>query len=97
MDHRGNGPQGYQRSDERILEDVCDRLTEDRYLDAREITVSVQDGEVTLSGTVPMKRAKRRAEDCADDVSGVGHVQNNLRVQERSDDNLRSQERNDTL
>lgn len=97
MDHRGNGPQGYQRSDERILEDVCDRLTEDRYLDAREITVSVQDGEVTLSGTVPMKRAKRRAEDCADHVSGVGHVQNNLRVQARSDDNLRSQERSDTL
>lgn len=84
MDHRGNGPQGYKRSDERILEDVCDRLTEDPYLDARDITVSVQDGEVTLSGQVPMKRAKRRAEDCVDHVSGVGHVQNNLRVQQRS-------------
>lgn len=86
MDHRGNGPQGYKRSDERILEDVCDRLTDDRYVDGREITVTVEDGEVTLSGTVPQKAAKRRAEDCADDVSGVSHVQNNLRVRKNSDD-----------
>jgi hypothetical protein len=27
---------------------------------------------------------KRRAEDCAEGVSGVKHVQNNLRVQEQS-------------
>lgn len=80
MDHRGNGPQGYRRSDERILEDVCDRLTEDRFVDGREITVTVEEGEVTLNGTVTEKFAKRRAEDCADRVSGVGHVQNNLRV-----------------
>ncbi|ARU16030.1 BON domain-containing protein [Croceicoccus marinus] len=85
MDHRGNGPQGYRRSDERILEDVCDRLTEDRYVDGREITVTVEDGEVTLSGTVPQKGAKRRAEDCADHVSGVSHVQNNLRVRKNTD------------
>ncbi len=85
MDHRGNGPQGYRRSDERILEDVCDRLTEDRYVDGREITVTVEEGEVTLSGTVPQKGAKRRAEDCADHVSGVSHVQNNLRVRTNTD------------
>ncbi|AKM10830.1 BON domain-containing protein [Croceicoccus naphthovorans] len=80
MDHRGNGPQGYRRSDERILEDVCDRLTEDRRLDARNVTVTVQDSEVTLDGTVEDRAAKRRAEDIADYASGVNHVQNNLRV-----------------
>lgn len=85
MDHRGNGPQGYTRSDERILEDACDRLTEDRDVDARNITVSVQEGELTLSGTVSDKRAKREAEDCVDNVSGVSHVQNNLRVVQASD------------
>lgn len=82
-DHRGSGPQNYARSDERILDDVCDRLTEDRYVDARNVTVTVQDCEVTLDGTVASKAAKRRAEDCTDAVSGVRHVQNNLRVSDR--------------
>ena len=79
-DHRGRGPKGYTRSDERIREDVSDRLSDDPDVDATEITVSAADGEVTLDGTVDSKRAKRRAEDCADSVSGVKHVQNNLRV-----------------
>lgn len=82
-DHRGSGPQNYARSDERILDDVCNHLTEDRYVDARNVTVTVQDREVTLDGTVNSKAAKRRAEDCADAVSGVRHVQNNLRVSDR--------------
>ncbi|MGK7651302.1 BON domain-containing protein [Roseovarius sp. B08] len=80
-DHRGRGPQGYVRSDVRIEEDIHDRLTDDRHVDAREITVSVKDREITLDGTVDSRRAKRRAEDCADSISGVTHVQNNLRVQ----------------
>jgi hypothetical protein len=36
---------------------------------------------VTLSGTVSSRDAKRRAEDCVEDVSGVKNVQNNLRMQ----------------
>jgi hypothetical protein len=78
--HRGRGPKSYQRSDERILEDVNDRLTEDPQLDASEVEVSVSGREVTLSGTVSNRYDKRRAEDLADSVSGVIHVQNNLRV-----------------
>lgn len=89
QDHRGSGPQNYARSDERILDDVCDRLTEDSYVDARDITVTVQEREVTLDGTVSSKAAKRRAEDCADHVSGVKHVQNNLRVSERQETGTR--------
>ncbi len=83
QDHRGSGPQNYARSDQRILDDICDRLTEDRYVDARDITVTVQEREVTLDGTVTSKQAKRRAEDVADNVTGAGHVQNNLRVADR--------------
>ena len=79
QDHRGRGPKNYARSDERIREDVNDRLTEDVWLDASEIDVAVEQGEVTLSGTVEDRRAKRRAEDCVDAISGVKHVQNNLR------------------
>ena len=39
--------------------------------------------EVALDGTVESRGAKRRAEDHADDVLGVTHVQNNLRVRPR--------------
>jgi hypothetical protein len=79
--YRGRGPKGYKRSDERILEDVCERLTEDPFIDASNIEVRVKDGEVTLDGTVSSRGVKRRAEDLAETASGVAHVQNNLRVQ----------------
>ncbi|OAP39145.1 osmotic sensory protein [Sinorhizobium glycinis] len=78
--HRGKGPKGYTRSDSRIQEDVSDRLSDDGALDASDIEVSVTGGEVQLSGFVESKWAKRRAEDLAENVSGVGHVQNNIRV-----------------
>lgn len=78
--HYGKGPRGYRRSDDRIAEDVNDRLTDDWRLDASEISVSVSEGEVTLSGTVMSREDKRRAEDLADSVSGVSNVQNNLRI-----------------
>ncbi|MDB5725628.1 MAG: uncharacterized protein JWQ16_2382 [Novosphingobium sp.] len=81
-DHRGRGPADYTRSDERIREDANDRLTEDSRVDARSISVTVQGGEVTLSGTVSRREDKRRAEDIVEDLSGVKHVQNNLRVQQ---------------
>lgn len=82
--HRGKGPAGYTRSDERIREDVNDALTDDWRVDASNIQVSVSSGEVTLDGTVPSRDHKRRAEDVVEDLSGVKHVQNNLRVQETS-------------
>jgi len=78
--HRGRGPKGYVRSDDRIREDVCDRLSDDRMVDASDVEVSVAGSEVTLSGTVYTREERRRAEDCAERVSGVTHVQNNLRV-----------------
>lgn len=84
QDHRGKGPSGYVRSDERIREDVNDSLTEDWRIDARAIEVTVGNGEVTLDGTVASREEKRRAEDLVDDLPGVRHVQNNLRIREVS-------------
>ena len=78
--HRGRGPRGYRRSDDRIQEDVNDRLSDHAYLDASDVEVSVDNSEVTLSGTVNGRYEKRLAEDIAESVSGVTHVQNNLRV-----------------
>jgi hypothetical protein len=83
-EHRGRGPKNYTRSDSRIAEDVNDRLSEDGHLNASDIEVSVESAEVTLNGTVDSRQAKRRAEDLADHVSGVKHVQNNLRVADRT-------------
>lgn len=79
---RGRGPKGYQRSDDRISEEVHQRLTDDPWLDASEINCSVSGGEVTLSGTVDSREAKHRAERIVEDLSGVKHVQNNLRIQQ---------------
>jgi len=79
--YRGRGPKNYRRSDERIREDINDRLTEHEYLDASDIEVTVVSGEVILSGEVDNRHAKRLAEDIAESVIGVSNVQNNLRVQ----------------
>src|SRR5215207_3226657 len=34
ISHIGQGPKGYTRSDERMLEDVCERLTQNASVDA---------------------------------------------------------------
>jgi hypothetical protein len=81
--HRGKGPKGYTRSDDRIREDVCDSLTDDPMLDAGEIEVEVKNGEVTLSGTVTDRLAKRHAEDMIERITGVKDVQNDIKVKDR--------------
>ncbi|HEX7002565.1 MAG TPA: BON domain-containing protein [Trueperaceae bacterium] len=78
--HAGRGPEGYQRSNERIVEDVSERLTRHGHVDATRIRVTAEDGEVTLEGTVDSRRAKRLAEDAAESVAGVRDVHNRLRI-----------------
>jgi len=78
--HRGRGPKNYTRSDERIREDISDRLSDNDYLDASDVEVNVQNSEVTLTGTVNSRREKRLAEDLAEAVSGVSNVENRIRV-----------------
>jgi hypothetical protein len=79
--YTGRGPKGYTRSDDRIKEDVNDRLEQHGEIDAWEISVMVQNGEVTLEGTVPDRLTKRLAEDVAEDSPGVKQVHNRLRIQ----------------
>ncbi|MET0339954.1 MAG: BON domain-containing protein [Polyangiales bacterium] len=74
------GPKNYKRSDERIREDVSDRLGTSDRLDPSEIEVTVSSGEVTLTGSVQSRGEKYLAEEIADDVSGVNEVNNQLRV-----------------
>jgi hypothetical protein len=82
--HIGKGPKGYRRADERIHEDVCDMLERDPDIDATEVVVVVQGGEVTLDGSVDDRWAKRHAEDVIEGLPGVKDVHNRLRVAPRS-------------
>lgn len=77
--HRGVGPRGYVRSDERLRELICERLTE-ADLDASDIDVQVNEGTVTLEGSVPDRGTRHQAEDLVDDCGGVKDIQNHLRV-----------------
>lgn len=77
---RGVGPRGYRRSDERILEDVCETLTEHPQLDCSAVEVAVDDADVVLTGELPSLRLKRLCEDVAYDVRGVDDVFNRIRV-----------------
>lgn len=76
---RGTSPRGYQRSDERLRELACERLT-DADLDAGDIEVKVSQGVVTLEGSVRARWMKHQAEDIVDDIGGVKDIQNQLRV-----------------
>ncbi len=81
--YRGHGPKNYKRSDERIKDDINDRLTDHAYLDASDIEVEVNEGAVILTGTVDTRYAKRMAEDIAEDVSGVSNVENRLHTTQK--------------
>jgi BON domain-containing protein len=78
--HYGRGPRNYQRSDDRIREDVCERLSQHSYLDPSDVEIRVQNGEVTLQGHVEDRWAKRTVEEIAEGVSGVKEVHNHLRI-----------------
>ena len=76
---RGRGPRSEMRPDTSIADDIYQRLTDDEELDASEILLSVEDGFVTLTGEVPDKTMKRRAENIAAQARGVRDVRNRIR------------------
>ncbi len=90
-DNRGKGPKNYSRSKERIIEDINDRLSDDRMLDASDIEVKAENSTIILSGTVDTKEAKRRAEDIAESISGVSNVENRIRLKNQSENTHASQ------
>lgn len=76
----GVGPKGWKRSDDRVRDDVSERLEQDPRIDASNIEIQVREGEVTITGSVPDRWTKRLAEDVAEDCRGVKDVHNQLRV-----------------
>lgn len=80
LSHHGRGPKGYRRSDERLKEIICERLTDDPFIDASDITIDVNNGEVTVQGTVQLRRQKYAIEDVIADVAGVTEIHDRVRV-----------------
>lgn len=78
--HYGKGPKGYKRSDERIREEVCETIAQQGWIDASDVEVNVDDGVVTLSGTVAERGDKRGLEQLAERVYGVDEVRNEIRL-----------------
>ncbi|MFP2926673.1 BON domain-containing protein [Pyxidicoccus sp. 3LG] len=75
----GKAPKAYTRSDDRVREDVYDRLMHG-WVNAENVEVLVKNGEVTLTGFVDDRRDKRIIEDIVEDVLGVKDVHNQLKV-----------------
>ncbi len=78
---RGRGPQGYRRSDERLKEMICERLTDDPTIDASNVTVEVKDQIVKVTGTVDDRSTKYEIEELIERCGGVSDIDNQLRVQ----------------
>jgi hypothetical protein len=80
MQPRRNGPRNATRPDSLIAEELNERFRDDELLDASEILLSVDSGRVVLTGEVPERWMKHRAEDIADGVRGVADIENRIRV-----------------
>ncbi|MCK7595246.1 BON domain-containing protein [Pseudomarimonas salicorniae] len=76
----GRAPKGYERSDERIREDLCERLTEAADIDPSEVSIEVSGGRVTLSGEVEARWMRHQIENLADACPGVRDIDNRLTV-----------------
>lgn len=83
-------PKGYTRSDERIKDDVCERLYHANDIDLADVTIESRNGTLVLDGTVPERRMKHRIEDIAEQCIGVSDIENRIRVS-RSNDGVRAQ------
>ena len=83
--YSGRGPKGYKRTDDRIHEEICEKLTKDPWIDASHIDVNVKDQEVTLEGHVHERRVKHMVEDAVASVSGVREIHNSLKVEHHTD------------
>lgn len=81
--YRGRGPRGYARSDQRLKEIICERLTDDPRIDASDVSVDVNQSVVRLTGSVSQRRTKYAIEDLIERCHGVKDVDNQLRVQAR--------------
>jgi osmotically-inducible protein OsmY len=77
---RSGGTEAEHHPDERIRQDVCDRLMQFGPVDCVDINVDVADGVVVLRGDVTAREVSDRVEEVVRSVLGVQSIQNGLRV-----------------
>ncbi len=70
--------------DQLLVDDVIRALSDEADIDAGEILIQVQDGHVILSGDVPERAMKLRAERLVATLPGVAGVRNLLNVDDGS-------------
>ncbi len=75
-------PRTYRRPDERILDDVYERIARSG-ADAEEVQIEVKDGVVMLSGNVPSRLDRRIIDELTGAVLGVREVHNHLKLARR--------------
>ena len=73
-----------QVSDDSIYDNVRRKLASDSYVKGGALEVDVQQGVVTLKGTVELEKQKTKAEKIAQKVDGVKKVVNQLEVRHRA-------------
>ncbi len=76
--HKGVEPKSDRDESDPLYAAVYDALTDEPWLDATDIELSVSGSTVTLTGTVPTNDGKARAEKTAMEVEGVTEVKNEL-------------------
>ena len=79
-EHKGAAPKSERSTDDPVAERVHDLLTEEPWLDATDIDVSVSDGVVTLTGTATTPDQVALAGKTAAEAEGVTSVKNELTV-----------------
>lgn len=82
VSYRGRGPRGYTPSDKRLLETICEQLTDDPRIDAGDIEVEVKQQVVSLRGSVRDRRTKYAVEELVENA-GARDIENQPRVNAR--------------
>jgi len=81
------GPKGWVRPDERILDELCERIVR-AGVDARELEVSVKDGEVRLEGALPGREERSLVVKLAQRVVGVKAIEAEIRARDAQDEEI---------
>lgn len=81
---KGKGPRGFDISDQKIYENVCEALASSMELDASDIDVEVMDSTVTLKGSVEDENRCHLSQLLVQEVAGVTEVVNELKINNQS-------------
>ncbi|ABS25919.1 BON domain-containing protein [Anaeromyxobacter sp. Fw109-5] len=71
------GPKGWRRSDERILDELCERIVRSG-VDASDVEVAVERGVLRLRGIVPHPDDRRLLVELASAVLGVEEIEDEV-------------------